>query len=140
MKKSKFAIQLVFAAALAAVLPGCSTTTSTTAGTPQMVNQLTQAGFKAYPLKTAELKAHVQSLPPDKLTMINRKGKNMWVYPDPANNQVYVGNTTQYNAFRTARKAQSGLDAEEDLVRRYQVPGGIPVSVYDGIVPMNELD
>jgi hypothetical protein len=143
MKQAKIAIQLVCAAALAAFLPACSTTgsaTGSTATTPQMVTQLTQAGFTPYSAKTAAQKAHIQSLPADKLTKVNRHGKNMWVYPDAANNQVYVGNSAQYKAFRAARKAQTGLDSEEDLVRSFDTRGGIPVEIYDGFVPMNALD
>jgi hypothetical protein len=139
MKQAKIAIQLVCAAALAAFLPACSTTGST-ATTPQMVTQLTQAGFTPYSAKTAAQKAHIQSLPADKITKVNRHGKNMWVYPDAANNQVYVGNSAQYKAFRAARKAQTGLDSEEDLVRSFDTRGGIPVEIYDGFVPMNALD
>jgi hypothetical protein len=143
MKQAKIAIQLVCAAALAAFLPACSTTgsaTGSTATTPQMVTQLSQAGFTPYSAKTAAQKAHIQSLPADKLTKVNRHGKNMWVYPDAANNQVYVGNSAQYKAFRAARKAQTGLDSEEDLVRSFDTRGGIPVEIYDGFVPMNALD
>jgi hypothetical protein len=143
MKQAKIAIQLVCAAALAAFLPACSTTgsaTGSTATAPQMVAQLTQAGFTPYSAKTAAQKAHIQSLPADKLTKVNRHGKNMWVYPDAANNQVYVGNSAQYKAFRAARKAQTGLDSEEDLVRSFDTRGGIPVEIYDGFVPMNALD
>ena len=143
MKQTKIAIQLVCAAALAAFLPACSTTgsaTGSTATTPQMVTQLTQAGFTPYSAKTAAQKAHIQSLPADKITKVNRNGKNMWVYPDAANNQVYVGNSAQYKAFRDARKAQTGLDSEEDLVRSFDTRGGVPVEIYDGFVPMNALD
>jgi hypothetical protein len=143
MKQAKIAIQLVCAAALPAFLPACSTTgsaTGSTATTPQMVTQLTQAGFTPYSAKTAAQKAHIQSLPAGKLTKVNRHGKNMWVYPDAANNQVYVGNSAQYKAFRAARKAQTGLDSEEDLVRSFDTRGGIPVEIYDGFVPMNALD
>ena len=143
MKQAKIAIQLVCATALAAFLPACSTTgsaTGSTATTPQMVTQLTQAGFTPYSAKTAAQKAHIQSLPADKLTKVNRHGKNMWVYPDAANNQVYIGNSAQYKAFRAARKAQTGLDSEEDLVRSFDTRGGTPVEIYDGFVPMNALD
>ena len=144
MKQVRIVVQLVCAAALAALLPACSTTGSTAGSTstaPQMVAQLTQAGFTAYAAKTAAQKAHIQSLPADKITMVNRHGKKMWVYPDPANNnQVYVGNSAQYQAFRAARKAQTGLDSEEDLVTSFDTRGGTPVEIYDGFVPMNSLD
>ena len=64
----------------------------------------------------------------------------MWVYPDGANNQVYAGNSAQYKAFRALRKSQSGLDSEEDLVTTFDTRGGNPVEIYDGFVPMNDLD
>ncbi len=144
MKKAKLAIQLVCAAALAALVPACSTTGTSTAGSTgtsqQTVAWLSQSGFRPYSAKTAEQKAHVQSLPADKLTMVNRQGTNMWVYPDAANNQVYAGSSAQYKAFRALRRSQTGLDSEEDLVTSFTTAGGTPVSVYDGFVPMNALD
>jgi hypothetical protein len=143
MKKATIAIQLVCAAALAALLPACSST-GTTVGTaatgPQLVVQLSQSGFTPYSAKTAAQKAHIQSLPADKLTKVNRHGTNMWVYPDAANNQVYVGNRAQYKAFRALRKSQTGLDSDEDLVTRFSTARGTPVEIYDGFVPMNSLD
>lgn len=105
-----------------------------------MITQLTDAGFRPYSAKTAEQKAHIQSLPPDKITKVNRQGRNMWVFPDPANNQVYVGNRAQYQAFRVARKSESNLDSDEDLVVGFATKGGTPVEIYDGFVPMNDLD
>jgi hypothetical protein len=106
------------------------------------VAQLTAAGFAPYPAKTDAQKAHIQSLPTSKLTKLEFHGKPMWVYPDAPNNQVYVGNGKDYQAFRKARIAQTGLDAEEDLVFKTTTagPGRKPVDVYDGFVPMNALD
>ena len=143
MKQAKIATQLVCAVALAAFLPACGTTgssTGTTASPQQLVAQLSQAGFRPYSAKTAAQKAHIQSLPADKITKVTRQGKNMWVYPDSANNQIYVGNSAQYKAFRDLRKAQSGQDSEEDLVTSFNTRGGTPVEIYDGFVPMNALD
>ena len=138
-------MQLLGAAALAVLLAACSTTntaTTTTTGTGnQLVTQLTAAGFAPFVAKTATQREHIRSLPADKITKVTWHEKDMWVYPDAANNQVYVGNSKDYQAFRKARLAQTSLDAEEDLVlsfktRRY----GKPVEVYDGFVPMNALD
>jgi hypothetical protein len=147
MKHTKIAIHLVCAAALAALFPACNTTgsnsgstTATSASASQTVAWLSQSGFKPYSAKTAAQKAHIQSLPADKVTKVNRGGTNMWVYPDSANNQVYVGNSAQYNAFRALRKSRSGLDSEEDLVTTFDARGGTPVEIYDGFVPMNALD
>jgi len=139
-------MQLVCAAALAALLPACSTnnTTGSSSGSAvtatQTVAWLTQSGFKPYVAKTAAQRAHIQSLPVDKITKVNRNGTNMWVYPDGANNQVYVGNSAQYQAFRALRKSRSNLDSEEDLVTTFNTRGGTPVEIYDGFVPMNALD
>ena len=124
MKHTKIAIQLVCAAALAALLPACSTTsrkgtTGTSTTVSQTVAWLSQSGFRPYSAKTAAQKAHIQNLPADKVTKVNRHGTNMWVYPDAANNQAYVGNSAQYNAFRALRKSRTGLDSEEDLVTSF---------------------
>ena len=146
MKYIKITLSLICAAVLAAFLPACSSTgTSGTAAGPavtdaQTVAWLTQAGFKPFVAKTAAQKTHIKSLPVQKLTKVSRNGKNMWVYPDGANHQVYIGFIAQYNAFRALRKSQSGLDSEEDLVTTFDTRGGTPVSVYDGFVPMNALD
>src|SRR3954471_19277525 len=133
MKQVKIAFQLVSAAALAALLPACTTSGTTGASTgsavtaTQTVAWLTQSGFKPYIAKTTAQRAHIQTLPVEKITKVNRNGTNMWVYPDGANNQVYVGNSTQYQAFRALRKSQSSLDSEEDLVTTFNTRGGTPV-------------
>jgi hypothetical protein len=144
MKQAKIAMLLVCAAALAALLPACSSTGTTAAGstgtTSQVVPMLAEAGFTTYAAKTAAQKAHVQNLPADKLTKVNRQGTYMWVYPDAANGQVYVGNSQQYKTFRALRQSKTGLDSEEDMVTSFDTRGGTPVSIYDGFVPMNALD
>ncbi len=149
MKQAKIAMQLVCAAALAALLPGCNSTGTTaggstaaaTTGSPsQIVPMLVEAGFKTYSTKTADQLAHVQSLPPDKITKVNRQGTYMWVYPDAANHQVYAGNSHQYKTFRNLRMSKSNLDSDKDLVTAFSGPGGRSVKIYDGFVPMNSLD
>lgn len=149
MKLAKIATSLVCATALTALLPACNTTGTTGGGTTtaaatgsssQTVSWLVEAGFTAYSANTAAQKAHIQSLPPDKLTKVNRQGTYMWVYPDAANNQLYVGNRQDYNTFRKLRQSRTGLDAEEDMVTSFDTRGGTPVSIYDGFVPMNALD
>ena len=105
-----------------------------------MITQLTDAGFRPYSAKTAEQKAHIQSLPPDKITKVNRQGRNMWVYPDPANNKVYVGNRAQYQAFgsRVNRRATWTLTKTSWWASRLK--DWYPVEIYDGFVPMNNFD
>src|SRR5215471_4909816 len=146
MKQSNIAISSLCAAALIALLPACSATetatTSATGSDSQMVAQLTAAGFAPYTAKTDEQRAHIQSLPAGKIVKVIWHKKGMWVYPDAANNQVYVGNSQDYQNFRKARLAKTQLDAEEDMVYQGTTrgPNRKPVEVYDGFVPMNALD
>src|SRR5678815_3229484 len=118
MKQAKIAMQLVCAAALVALFPACSSSGTTGSSTGSAVTEtqtvawLTQSGFKPFIAKTSAQRAHIQSLQAEKITKVNRNGTNMWVYPDGANNQVYVGKSAQYQAFRALRKSQSSLDSE----------------------------
>jgi uncharacterized membrane protein len=146
MKQSNIVIPSLCAAALIALLSACSTTntatTTTTGANTQLVVQLTAAGFAPFTAKTDAQREHIRSLPADKITKVTWHEKDMWVYPDAANNQVYVGNSKDYQAFRKARLAQTNLDSEEDMVFSFKTrgPGRKPVDVYDGFVPMNALD
>src|SRR5262245_5002855 len=148
MKQSNIVISSLCAAALIALFPACSSTNTGTATTAaggtsdQMAAQLTSAGFAPYTAKTDEQRAHIQSLPAGKIVKVTWHKKDMWVYPDATNNQVYVGNGQDYQNFRKARLAQTQLDAEEDMVYKGTTwgPNRKTVEVYDGFVPMNALD
>lgn len=146
MKQSNIVISSLCAAALIALLPACSSTqtgtTSAAGSDAQMVAQLTSAGFAPFTAKTDEQRAHIQTLPTGKFTKVTWHKKGMWVYPDATNNQVYVGNSQDYQNFRKARLAQTQLDAEEDMVYKGTTrgPNRRTVEVYDGFVPMNALD
>ena len=148
MKQSNIVISALCAAALTALLAACSTTNTGTATTAaagsdsQMVAQLTAAGFAPYTAKTDAQRAHLQSLPAGKIVKVTWHKKDMWVYPDVANNQAYVGSSQDYQNFRKARLAQTQLDAEEDMVYKGTTygPNHKTVEVYDGFVPMNALD
>ena len=143
MKQVKLLMQCICAVALAAFLPACTTTPSSASASATPETLLKQAGFSTYVASTAEQKAHVQSMPAGKLTMVKRHGKNMWVYPDPANNRIYVGNNAQYQKFKVARAAQSGQPAQsaddDNLVATYSAGMAIPVQVYEGWVPLDQL-
>ena len=81
---------------VAAWLVGC-------AGTPAPaaldVNALTAAGFKGYIAKTQEQREHLQSLAPGRLTELQVTGVHYFVYPDAAQDRVYVGREPQYAAY-----------------------------------------
>ncbi len=133
-------MQFVCAAALAAFLPACTTTGGMASASPQTETMLTQAGFTTHVATTAKQKAHIQSMPNGKLTMVKKNGKKVWIYPDVAHNQIYVGNQAQYQAFRSARAAQSRQEMDDDsLVAIYPSEMGVPIEVYEGWVPFDQL-
>lgn len=57
------------------------------------------AGFKVVDAKTPEQQMHVKTLAPGRFTELQRTGKHFFVYPDPANNRVYVGTPKEYQAY-----------------------------------------
>ena len=72
---------------------GCSST-------PQKEDILSAAGFKMVPADTPERQAHLKSLPPDKITTVQRSGKLYYTFPDPKKNVLYVGGEQQYQQYR----------------------------------------
>jgi len=85
---------------------GCSTT-------KQTENMLSAAGFKIMPAATPEQQAHLKSLPPHKVTMVQREGKTYFVFPDQKQQVIYVGQQAQYDAYQKLR-LQNQL-AEEQM-------------------------
>ena len=84
------------AASLLALFLGCSTT-------KQTENLLSAAGFNVMPANTPERQAHLKTLPPHKLTMVVRDGKTYYVYPDQAQQVLYVGQQAQYDEYQKLR-------------------------------------
>jgi hypothetical protein len=103
---------------------------------------LTQAGFTTHVAKTAKQKAHLQSMAAGRITKVKKNGKNIYVYPDPAHNQVYAGNQAQFNAFKAAKSAAARTSAAaENNGPDITLPttSGIPVDVYEGWVPFDQI-
>jgi len=96
--------------ALLALGVGCATTTKTE-------NMLSAAGFKMMPAATPEQKAHLKTLPPDKVTMVQREGKTYFVFPDLKQQVLYVGQQAQYDEYQKLRiqnqLAQDQMSAAE---------------------------
>jgi hypothetical protein len=78
---------------LMALAIGCSTT-------QERENMLSAAGFKMVPADTPGKKAHLNSLPADKITPVQREGTVYYTFPDPKNNVLYVGEEQQYQQYR----------------------------------------
>ena len=79
---------------------GCASTQNTE-------NLLSAAGFRTIVATTPQQQQHLKTLPPDKVTLAQRDGKIYYVFADPAHNQIYVGNPSQYQKYQQLRLANN---------------------------------
>ncbi len=85
----------LLALTLVALAAGCSTTSTE--------NLLSAAGFTIVPATTPQQEAEVNSLPPGKVTLVQRSGTNYYVFPDQAKKQLYIGQSAQYQEYQRLR-------------------------------------
>ena len=104
------------AIALLAFGAGCASTRSTE-------NTLVAAGFKIITPSTPAQEAKLQTLPADKVTMIQNDGKTYYVFPDKAHNQAYVGGPQQLQAYRALCSEQQIARENLDAAELNQDPG-----------------
>ena len=57
---------------------------------------LQQCGFKAVPVTTPQQLQQIGTLPPSKISAVQRHGKRYYVFPDPSRQMLYVGRDQQY--------------------------------------------
>jgi hypothetical protein len=114
---------LIGALALAALMTGCATSQP-----KPMASLLTEAGFKAVPATTPEQKDHLKSLPPGQVSLMKRKGQSYYVYPDAAQNTLYVGRDAQYQAYQALLAKQPPTAGKADLMHPTDEDG--PASRY----------
>jgi hypothetical protein len=100
---------LVASFALAAGLAVSCATRQPTAETQDM---LLSSGFKAVKAVTPAQQAHLNTLPRGRVTVVNRKGKTWYVFPDAAHNQIYLGNSNQYQSFLLTYKDEQLTNGE----------------------------
>ena len=100
MKHQFTGLNLIGAVALLILAVGCASME-----TQSKENLLIAAGFKVIVPSTAAQQQKLQALPPDKVTLVQKEGKNYYVFPDVAHNQAYVGGPKQYQAYRQLRLA-----------------------------------
>ena len=91
-------LNLIGAFAILALVVGCAANTQSTE------NLLSAAGFRTIVANTPQRQQHLKTLPPNKVVLVRRNGRNYYVYADPAHYQIYVGNPSQYQQLRLARK------------------------------------
>jgi hypothetical protein len=87
--------------AVLALAVGCA------ANTQQTENLLSAAGFRTIVANTPQRQQHLKALPPNKVVLVQRNGKNYYVYADPAHYQIYVGNPSQYQQYQQLRLARN---------------------------------
>ena len=105
------------AAAYAAVLAGCASTQTSTQNRESM---LVASSFKVITPKTAAQQQKLQNLPPGKVTMIQKKGKTYYIFPDPARNVAYVGGPKQYRNYQQLRATNKLATENLETAQMYQ--------------------
>ena len=94
-------LNIIGAIALLAVVLGCAANTQSTE------NLLSAAGFRTIVANTPQRQQHLKTLPANKVVLVQRNGKNYYVYADPAHYQIYVGNPSQYQQYQQLRLARN---------------------------------
>jgi hypothetical protein len=72
---------------------GCATTKHTE-------TFLASAGFKVVVATTPKQQQKLKSLPPDKISAVQRNGKTYYIFPDAAHNRIYLGTPNEYQNYR----------------------------------------
>ena len=118
----------MFFTTVATLLIGCAGTQTNTQNRESM---LVASGFKVITPKTAAQKQKLQNLPAGKVTMVRKKGKTYYIFPDPAQNVAYVGGPNQYQQYqqlradnRLAKESLETADMYQDAAMEWSVWGG----------------
>jgi hypothetical protein len=117
MQQKQFLLKIVSPIALLMLIAGCATTQSNVQNKESM---LIASGFKTITPKTPAQQQKLQQLPPDKVTMIRKKGKNYYIFPDPAQNRAYVGGPKQYQAYQQLRADKKLAQENVETAEMYQ--------------------
>lgn len=83
-----------------ALIASLATSCATKQPTAETQDVLLGSGFKLVKPATPDQQALLKKLRPDRFTVVNRKGKTWYVFPDLAHNQAYVGTADQYQSFK----------------------------------------
>jgi len=75
---------------------------------PVDTSQLVAAGFKVVDVEAPLQIERLQTLPTGKLTEYQFTGKHLYLYPDVAKKQLYVGRPAEYQAYLKATGGTAG--------------------------------
>jgi len=109
--------KMISVIALLALTVSCATTQSSTQNRESM---LVASGFKVITPKTAKQQQKLQNLPPGKVTMIQKRGKTYYIFPDPTHNLAYVGGPKEYQAYQQLRATNKLVKENLETADMYQ--------------------
>ena len=128
MKPLRYILLATITAAGTALLVNCASTQTSTQNRESM---LAASGFKTITPRTPAQQQKLQQLPPGKVTMIQKKGKTYYIFPDPAHNLAYVGGPKQYQQYqqlrtdnKLAKESLETADMYQDAEMQWSVWGG----------------
>ena len=104
-------LRFVAAVVMVLALGGCASTTNGTAKFEQM---LIAGGFRMKLADTPEKLAHLQTLPQKRIVPRQKDGKVYYVFADPDQKALYVGDAVAYQQFQDLRLQQQ--DAEQNAM------------------------
>ena len=106
MNKARTVLSRICAAVLVALAVGCAMTQRTE-------ELLSAAGFKSVPANTPAQQACLKALPANMITMVQRHGREYFVFPDTSQNVLYVGQKSQLQKYQALRGEQVRLAQDE---------------------------
>ena len=128
MKPLRHILLATITAAGTVLLVNCASTQTSTQNRESM---LAASGFKSITPKTATQQQKLQKLPLGKVTMIQKKGKTYYIFPDPAHNLAYIGGPRQYQQYqqlradnKLAKESLETADMYQDAEMQWSVWGG----------------
>ncbi|MEI8340633.1 MAG: hypothetical protein WCH43_03740 [Verrucomicrobiota bacterium] len=109
-----YSFKILGAIAMIAFAAGCATDTKS------KENLMTAAGFKTIVASSAQQQQHLKSLPAAKISMVQRKGKTYYVFPDVTHNQLFVGSPAQYKTYQQLRLQNKMATEQLESAELYQ--------------------
>jgi hypothetical protein len=100
--------------AILALTAACATNTKS------RENLLTAAGFKTIVASSPQQQQHLKSLPAGKISLVQRKGKPYYVFPDTTHNQLFVGSPSQYKTYQQLRQQNKIATEQLESAELYQ--------------------
>ena len=113
--KLRLFLSLLLGGTMTLLSGGCASKASSDAATSERM--LVASGFKVIPATTPPQLQHLATLAPGQLTVVNRKGKDFYVYPDAARKVVLVGTPAQYQAFLTRVSIAQNAAADNHVMQ-----------------------